>query len=194
MFRGSNWISDWCKAELFSLRVGEICSTIPVRGSWEPNDRVAFSMASFRLAKEHHSSIHLLISNDKSASARALTRPMLEAALRVIWIAEDAGEQEIINLTKGRGIVPLLGELNACLKKRGEPMGSRFQGLLHSFTHGGHMALGAQFLEGEKLEQSNAAIVAVAGTALAGAGYMISSLIGRQDLIETLTITIPDYD
>jgi len=79
-----------------------------MRGSWEPNDRIAFAVASFRLAKEHH----LLFSNEKCASAKALTRPLLEAALRTIWIDEDASEPEIINLTKGRDRLPLLKELN----------------------------------------------------------------------------------
>jgi len=147
-----------------------------------------------RLAKGHHSSIHILFSNDKCASAKALARPLLEAALRTIWIAEDASEPDIINLTKGRGRLPLLKELNDCLSKRAQPMSGKFQGLLHSFTHGGTTALAAQFFEGEVLEQSNAAIVAVAGTALAGAGYTISRLLGRQDLVDVLTVTVPDFD
>ena len=79
-----SWITDWPKAQTFSTRIGEICTRIPQRGDWEPNDRIAFAMASFRLAQEHHSSIHLLFSFNKHASANALARPLLEAGLRTI--------------------------------------------------------------------------------------------------------------
>ena len=52
--------------------MGEICVRIPLRGAWEPNDRIAFAMASFRLPQEHHSSIHLRFDHNKSVSANAL--------------------------------------------------------------------------------------------------------------------------
>jgi hypothetical protein len=110
MFTGADWILDWPKAEAFSLRIGEICAAIPLRGAWEPNDRIAFAMASFRLAQEHHSSIHLLFRHNKPASANALARPLVEAGLRTVWIAEDATDQEISAIARGReSVIPLLG-------------------------------------------------------------------------------------
>jgi hypothetical protein len=112
MFTGTDWISDWPKAETFTLLIGEICVRIPMRGSWEPNDRIAYAMASFRLAQEHHSSIHLLISNDRCASARALARLLVEAGLRTVWFLEEVSDQEIIAIARGREKLPTLGELN----------------------------------------------------------------------------------
>jgi hypothetical protein len=195
MFHGTDWISERPKAEAFSLRIGEICATIPLRGSWEPNDRIAFAMASFRLAQEHHSSIHLLFRNNKSASANALVRPILEAGLRTIWLAQDASDQKIIAIAKGREL-PLLGELNSCFSKRSEEeaLSGKFRGLLDSLTHGGIRAMAAQVLEGGELERSNAAMIAQAGMALAAAGYTIAQLLGRQDLLNQLTDATPIVD
>jgi hypothetical protein len=193
MFSGVDWILDWPKARLFSLRIGEICSTIPLRGSWEPDNRLAFAMASFRMAQEHHSSIHLLFSADKCASARALARPLLEATTRTVWIAEDASDVDIMNLAKGRG-VPLLKELSESLLKRGQHPNGRFEGLLHNFTHGGMVALAAQFMEGDQREQSNAVMISAAGQALAFAGCVVSNRLGRQDLVEMIADTIPDFE
>ena len=77
MFTGADWILEWPNAEAFSLRMGEICARIPLRGTWEPYDRIVFAMALFWLAQEHHSSIHLLYRHNKSASANALAGPLI---------------------------------------------------------------------------------------------------------------------
>src|SRR5580658_511558 len=157
MFTGDGWIADWPKAEAFSLRIGEICALIPMRGSWEPNNRLAFAMASFRLAQEHHCSTHLLISNDKCSSARALARPLMEAGLRTVWLLDEASERDIIELAKGRERLPLLGNLNRLLIKQleGKPLRGKLLGLLDSFTHGGAAALSTQFIEGAELDKRN---------------------------------------
>lgn len=138
MYTGGDWILEWPKAEAFSLRMGEICAAIPLRGTWEPNDRIAFAMASFRLAREHHSSIHLLFRHNKCASANALARPLIEAGLRAVWIVEDASHQEISAIAEGsESIIPLLGKLSSRLSKRSEiKLGGNFRGLLDSLTHG----------------------------------------------------------
>jgi hypothetical protein len=75
MFTCDDWILEWAKAEAFSLRMGEICATIPLRGTWEPNDCIAFAMASFRLARERHSSIHLLFRHNKPATGGTILQP-----------------------------------------------------------------------------------------------------------------------
>jgi hypothetical protein len=192
MFTGTDWISDWPKAETFTLRIGEICVRIPMRGSWEPNDRVAYAMASFRLAQEHHSSIHLLISNDRCASARALVRPLFEAGLRTVWFLEEASDQEIIAIARGREKLPTLGELNRLLITQLErPLGAKILQLLNSFTHGGAAALSVQFYEGAELQKRNAAAVALAGIALAAAGYSIARSLCRDDLLAELSGAIP---
>jgi hypothetical protein len=188
MFAGDDWIVEWPKAEALSLRMREICATIPLRGTWEPNDRIAFAMASFRLAQEHHASIHLLFGNNKPSSANALARPLLEAALRVVWIAEEASNQEISALANGReSVIPLLGELITLVSKGSEiTISGRHRGLLDNLTHGGGKAMAAQFLGGEKLERLSAAMIAQAGLALFAAGYTIAQLLGRQDLLAEL--------
>jgi hypothetical protein len=191
MFSGTDWMSDWNKAETFSLRIGEICSAIPMRGSWEPNNRVAFAMASFRLAQEHHSSIHLLLRHNKCASANALARPALEAGLRTIWIVEDASDGEIEGIVNGREF-PILGELNS--KRPGSPVSGKHQGLLASLTHGGTRAISAQYLEGGTLERLNAVMIAQAGLAVGGAGYAIAQRLGRQDFVTQLTEATPIVD
>ena len=185
---------DWDKAEVFSLRMGKICSTIPLRGSWEPNNRIALTVASFRLAQEHHGAIHLLISNGKYASANALARPMLEAALRTIWIAEDASDKQISRLLKNGGGLPLLGTLIKSLGARGVLMNSVTQEMLHSFTHGGTIALLNQFIDGERLGRSKAAIVAVVGAGLGSAGCSASRILDRQDLWDQLVVAATAYD
>lgn len=101
MFSGTDWMTEWNKAEAFSLHIGTICATVPLRGSWEPNDRIAFAMASFRLAQEHHSASLLLFRHNKPMSANALARPLLEAGFRTIWLIEDASDQEIKAIVKG---------------------------------------------------------------------------------------------
>jgi hypothetical protein len=181
MFSGTDWMSDWTKAETFSLRIGEICAAIPLRGSWEPNDRIAFAMASFRLAQEHHSSIHLLLRHNKCASANALARPVLEAGLRTIWIVDDASEGEIEGIVKGREF-PILGELNS--KRPGSPVSGKYQGLLASLTHGGHRAMSAQYLEGGTLERLNAVMIAQASLAVGGAGYAIAQLTDATPIVD----------
>src|SRR5437868_6649832 len=137
MFSGNDWMTEWNKAEAFSLHIGKICATVPLRGSWEPSDRIAFAMASFRLAQEHHSATLLLFRHDKPKSANALARPLLEAGLRTIWLIEDASEQEITAIIKGRAM-PIFGELNSRLSKRSElSLSGKHQALLHGLTHGG---------------------------------------------------------
>jgi hypothetical protein len=196
MFTGDDWVSDWRKAEVFSLRIGEICALIPLRGSWEPNDRIAFAMASFRLAQEHHRSTHLLFSNDGCSSARALARPLMEAALRSVWLLEEASERDIIELAKGRERLPLLGDLNRLLIKQLEerPLRGKLLGTLDSFTPGGAAALSAQFIEGAELEKRSSAIVALAGLALAAAGYAVARLLRRDALLIVLSEAVPTME
>ncbi len=159
--------------------MGEISATVPLRGSWEPDYRMALAMASFQLAQEHHGSIHLLFSRGKNASARALVRPVLEAALRVVWLIEDARGPEIAAVAKGREL-PILGILKDCLRKRGEPLDGKSEGLLHSLTHGGMTALAAQFFNGDQLKKSSATMVTMAGIALGSAGYTVCRKLCRQ--------------
>jgi hypothetical protein len=194
MFTGDDWIADWPKAEAFSLRMGEICALIPMRGSWEPNNRLAFAMASFRLAQEHHCSTHLLISNDKCSSARALARPLMEAGLRTVWLLDEASERDIIELAKGRERLPLLGNLNRLLIKQleGKPLRGKLLGLLDSFTHGGAAALSTQFIEGAELDKRNSAIVALAGLALTASGYAVATFLRRDDIRAELAAAVPD--
>jgi hypothetical protein len=196
MFTGDDWVSNWSKAETFSLRMGEICARIPMRGSWEPNDRIAFAMASFRLAQEHHCSSHLLISNDKCSSARALARPVMEAGLRTVWLLEEATERDITELAKGREKLPLLGDLNRLLIKHMEnkPLGGKLLGALNSFTHGGAVALSTQFIEGAELEKRNSAIVALAGLALVAAGSAVATVLRRDDILVELAVATPNMD
>jgi hypothetical protein len=189
MFSGSDWMSDWNKAETFSLRIGEICSAIPVRGSWEPNDRIALAMGTFVLAREHHSSIHLLFGHNKRVSANALMRPLLEAALRTVWLAEKATEEEINAFLKRERKLPTLGELKRGLKLTGD-----YQGLLNSFTHGGISALAVHYFEGEQRELTNAVMIAQAGMCLGFSGYVIAHHLGLQDFVTQLTDATPIID
>lgn len=195
MFSGTDWMSDWNKAEAFSLHMGEICAAIPLRGSWEPNDRIALAVASFRLALEHHSSIHLLFRHNKRASANALARPLLEAALRTIWLAEKASEKKISGILKG-GQVPMLGELSSVFSRsKSNPLVSgKYAELLHSFTHGGTRALSAHNLEGEDRERVNAVMTAQAGFSLGSAGHSIAQKLGQQDFMTRLADATPIVD
>ena len=72
-------------------------------------------------------------------------RPLIEASLRTIWIAEDATEEQVKEILKRRtSDLPLLGELNGCFTVRDEkPMNGKMQGILHDFTHGGPAAMAA---------------------------------------------------
>jgi hypothetical protein len=194
MFSGTDWMSDWNKAETFSLRIGEICAAIPQRGSWEPNDRIAFAMASFRLAQEHHSATLLLFRHDKPTSANALARPLLEAGFRTIWLIEDASDQEIKAIVKGRAM-PIFGELNSRLSKRSElSLSGKHQGLLHTLTHGGTQAIAGQYLDGGQRERLNAAMAAQAGYALAAGGYSVAQWLGRQDILTQFVDATPIVD
>jgi hypothetical protein len=190
MFSGTDWMSDWNKAETFSLRIGEICAAIPQRGSWEPNDRIAFAMASFRLAQEHHSATLLLFRHDKPTSANALARSLLEAGFRTIWLIEDASDQEIKAIVKGRAM-PIFGKIKSRLSKS---LSGKHQGLLHTLTHGGTRAIAAQYLDGGERERLNAAMAAQAGFALAGAGYSVAQWLGREDILTQLADAVPIVD
>lgn len=184
-------MTEWSKAEAFSLQMGHICTTIPMRGSWEPNDRIALSVASFRLAQEHHASLHLLYQHGKFSSAKALTRPLIETGLRTLWIAEIASDEKLQNVMKGREL-PLLGKLRTCLSSQEEGLfAATLQGLLDTFTHGGARAMAAQFLEGEVLDKGNAVMITIAGFALGTAGYTIARLLGRDDLLDQLISATP---
>lgn len=194
MFSGSDWMTDWNKAETLSLRIGEICAAIPLYGYWEPNDRIALAVASFRLALEHHSSIHLLFRHNKRASANALARPLFEAALRTAWFADVASEKQIRGILKGRK-VPLLGELSSVFNgKSGRLLSGQYEGVLHSLTHGGTRALTAHYLEGEDRERANAVITAQSGMCLGFAGYTIAYRLGHQDFVTQLVDATPIVD
>jgi hypothetical protein len=194
MFSGSDWMTDWSKAETVSLRIGEICAAIPLNGYWEPNDRIALAVASFRLALEHHSSIHLLFRDNKRASANALARPLIEAALRTVWFADVASEKQIRGILKGRK-VPLLGDLSIAFSgKSGRLLSGQYEGVLHSLTHGGTRALTAHYLEGEDRERANAVIIAQSGLCLGCSGYTIAYRLGQQDFVTQLADATPIVD
>ena len=197
MYSGKDWMTDWAKAEAFSLRIAGICRTIPTRGSWEPNDRFALAMASFLLARAHHDSIHLLHRHDKDVSAMALARPMLEAGLRTLWLLEKASDKEIADVLKGKERMPRLGGLSNSLSELlsenvTQVFSGRYQGLLDSLTHGGSRALAAQFLEDEARRKGNAVMIAQAGMALGVAGYAILRRLGRDDLAAELSDATPE--
>jgi hypothetical protein len=187
---------EWSKAEAFSLRIEQICGKIPLRGAWEPNNRIAFAMASFKLAQEHQFSMHLLTRHARHASANALARPLLEAALRTIWFIEDATQDEIAAISKGRNsAVPLLGDLVRRLGRRSELVVSgKHRGLLDSLTHGGVVALGAQFLMGEELDRSKAAMLAYGAVAVASAAYTVAQLIECQEPLAELTEILSPFE
>ncbi|ADV83533.1 DUF6988 family protein [Terriglobus saanensis] len=68
-----------------------------VRGDWYfgqvPSYRSLLTGALFDVASEHHASIgHLLLSR-RSSSAQALLRPLVETALRVMWIMKCSDSQ-----------------------------------------------------------------------------------------------------
>jgi hypothetical protein len=178
------------------LRIADFCKTIPTRGSWEPDDRIALAMASCSLAKAHHDSIHLLHSHNKDISARALARPLLEAGLRTLRVVEKASDSEIVDVLKGKENMPRLGGLIKSLKSvlsddGTEVLSGRHRGLLDSLTHGGSRALAAQFLDDGVLRKGNAAMVAQAGIALGAARYAIARQLGRTDLAVELSDAIP---
>ena len=191
-----DWIFEWSKAEAFSLRIEQICGKIPLRGAWEPNDRIAFAMASFKLAQEHHVSIHLLTRHAKYASANALARPLLEAALRTIWFVEDATPDEIVAISKGRNsAVPLLGNLVRRLSRRSEfVVSGKHRGLLDNLTHGGVVALGVQFRIGEELDRSKAGMLVYGAVAVASAAYTVAQFIECQEPLAELTEVLSPFE
>ena len=187
---------NWKKAEAFSLRMGEVCATIPLEELSVPtNDiRTTLALTSFRLAREHHSAIHLLIRYNKNGSANALARSLLEMGLRTFWLAHGASDQEIEDIGKGRDL-PKLGALIKHFKNRmGEVLGDRIQGLLHNFTHGGMQALCAQYYEGKDLERLNAILVTVAGRAVFVAASAVGFLTHRDDIRDRLTAAHSEFD
>lgn len=188
----ADWMSDWSKAEPFSLRIGEICASMPLMyESWAPNDRIALAVASFRLVLEHHGSIHLLFRHNKNASANALARPTFEAALRTVWLAEKASDKEISGIANGRQL-PIFGKLISALSSKSNPIiDGKYEGLLHSFTHGGTRALAAHYLEGEDRKRVNAAITAQVGFSLALAGSTIAQELGQLDVLTQLNNATP---
>ena len=194
MYGDSDRMTDLLKAEAFSKRMGDICTMIPMRGAWEPNDRIALSMASFRLSQEHHGSLYLLYQHGKFASAKALIRSLIEAALRTIWIAETASDERLSAVLKGRKL-PLLGELRTYLSfEKDRLFAGSLQGLLDNFTHGGTRAIATQFIEGELLDRGNAVMIALAGFSLGAAGYTIARLLRRNDLLDQLSSATPNVD
>lgn len=196
MFIGTDWITEWAKADSFGLRIAGISERIPLRGTWEPNNRIAFAMASFRLAQEHHRAIRLLILHNKSASANALIRPLVEAGLRTIWFIEGATDKQIAAVATGReSAIPLLGELNSLIARHSEkPLSGVFRGLLDSFTHGGVRAMSAQHLEGSDLERANSAITAQASFVLGGAAYSVAQMLELKEIQLELMEATPIID
>lgn len=188
MYSGTDWMTDTTKAETFSPRMGEICTAIPLYGASEPDDRTGLAVAQFRLAMEHHSSIHLLFRHAKVASANALARPLFEAAFRSIWVATKARPDEISRILKG-GKAPLLGKLiRAISRKPSDPlMTGEHQAVFHCFTHGGTRALNAFILEGEARERATAVVTAQAGMSLAYAGITIAQLLDHPEFVKQLT-------
>ena len=69
-----------------------------------PNDdRSRLSLGLLQLVQEHHASIVILIQHQQYGSAFALLRPLYEAYVRGVWLAQVASDREFSREIKGSG-------------------------------------------------------------------------------------------
>ena len=70
--------------------------------------------------------------------------------------------------------------------------GNLFRGVLDSLTHGGPIALGAQYFKDAQLEQLKAMLITAAGCSIGAAGHEIAVWLSRQDLADALLAAVPN--
>jgi hypothetical protein len=162
-------MADREKAQAFTETIADICASLPLRGSWEPDDRIAYAMASFRFTQDHYKAMSLLVEHGPLSWFFALDRPAFQAGLRTAWILTTASQSQMKGITRGREF-PLLSELCGGTKEQsGASFSGRHHGVLGNLTHGGARALVVQFAEGAKQERPKAVKIALVGVALARA-------------------------
>ena len=111
-----------------------------------PNaDRSRLSLGLLQLAQEHHASIILLIEHQQYGSAFALVRPLYEAFVRGVWLAQIATDKDLARYQEDQQFG--LKQLAAQVAARAQLDGTNFAGLadralnaMHSYTHNGYLA------------------------------------------------------
>lgn len=113
---------------------------------YPPGRRVQVAIATFCIVRDHHLAIAILLDERLYASAFALVRPIYEAAVKGIWLANCATEAQAEQYAQGReldGVGDLVSQLVAA--KPSLPVSAQFQQVkskywraLSSLTHAGH--------------------------------------------------------
>lgn len=149
-----------------------VLATVPQQLKLDTDERLLV-VALFSLTIEHHGAIlYLLRSSRFNGSAFALTRPLIDAVYRAIWIHLCATSQHIQSIKNGDFRYPRLPNMADEVEKRMSYTNGLFTILkpfitsLHGYTHGGLEQLARRFDaqgnvcatydDGSKIEVTNA--------------------------------------
>lgn len=174
-------------------RISEACGgKMVLRIPAQP--RIALTMALFSLAREHQKSITMLTAAKQYRSATALLRPLIEACARAVWCGHIASEVQIQKLASARdSVFPGLENLLRDVDPHETGLKHLLQrGMVHSFTHGGVLALSVHIShqglgpEHPKKEQQVAIIVALSALLLGYSGVNVTHALGVPDKAEVI--------
>jgi hypothetical protein len=199
------WLNDIDACLKFADNISSICEEPIAPPQWEPNDRIAYMLAWFNLARQHHRALILLTRSALHSSARALMRPVVEVSARAIWLGHIASDEDIERVSKGRGSgIPGMNEILSEIDvKFSADIRKSFlkRGILHDFTHGGIQAVATHMdaleMNGESMEknqQTAAVMVGWSALSLGFAASCIANYFSRSDIAEALNNLVPDLE
>lgn len=128
-----------------------VLATVPQQLKLDTDEKLLV-VALFSLAVEHHGAIlYLLRSGKFDGSAFALTRPLIDAVYRAVWIHLCATSQHIHSIKNGDFRYPGLPNMADAVEKRMNYTNGLFTIIkpfitsLHRYTHGGLEQLARRF-------------------------------------------------
>jgi hypothetical protein len=114
-------------------------------------DEKQIILALYSLAAEHHGAIlHLLKTGCFDGSAMALTRPLVDAVYRALWLHYCGKPNHFQAVREGKDVYPPLPNMADAIEQRADTDGlftvlKPFIKTLHGFTHGGLEQLARRF-------------------------------------------------
>lgn len=159
-------LSEKAKAHLVRCEKA-MQSAKPILGKHAFNDeyRTTTVIGFISMLIEHQESVLLLVMHEKTGSAFALARPIIEGAYRGMWLNLPATDAELKKLNQHDQIDIKFGDIAAALDAA---YGTQylFRGLkkrswdaLNSYAHGGMLQIGRRFVKHEVINNFSEAAI-----------------------------------
>jgi hypothetical protein len=154
--RKSMPLSEKLKAHLVRCEAA-MQSAKPIIGKHAFNDeyRTTTVIGFISMLIEHQEAVLLLVMHEKTGSAFALARPIIEGAYRGMWLNLPATDAELKKFNDKDEIEIKFGDMAAALdaaygtEKLFKGLKKRSWDALNSYTHGGMLQIGRRFVKHE---------------------------------------------